>query len=122
MEGTATISLDALDEMREKIKEAEKAKRRSERFIEKLMDCYEFDTEKYERALEEIDNKRNLTDKQCMKLISEAMVNHLKIVVNPKKLKELIQEYIDEEASDEHMDIAKANLKELEQIQVILKE
>lgn len=26
MEGTATITLDALDEMREKIKEAEKAK------------------------------------------------------------------------------------------------
>lgn len=86
------------------------------------MDCYEFDTEKYERALEEIDNKRNLTDKQCMELVSKAMVNHLKIVVNPKELKELIQEYIDEEASDEHMDIAKANLKELEQIQVILKE
>lgn len=37
-------------------------------------------------------------------------------------LKELIQEYIDEEASDEHLDIAKASMKELKQIQVVLKE
>ena len=33
-----------------------------------------------------------------------------------------IQEYIDEEASDEHLDIAKASMKELKQIQVVLKE
>ena len=33
-----------------------------------------------------------------------------------------IQEYIDEEASDEHLDIAKASQKELKQIRVVLKE
>jgi hypothetical protein len=86
------------------------------------MGCYEFDTEKYNKALEEIDEKENLTDKQCSKLIREAMVKHLKIVVDPEQLKELIQEYIDEEASDEHLDIARATLKELKQIQVVLKE
>lgn len=86
------------------------------------MDCYEFDTEKYNKALEEIDEKENLTDKQCSKLIREAMVKHLKIVVDPEQLKELIQEYIDEETSDEHLDIARATLKELKQIQVVLKE
>ena len=86
------------------------------------MGCYEFDTEKYNKALEEIDEKENLTDKQCSKLIREAMVKHLKIVVDPEQLKELIQEYIDEEASDEHLDIARATLKELNQIQVVLKE
>lgn len=52
----------------------------------------------------------------------EAMVKHLKIVIAPEELKELIQEYIDEEASDEHLDIAKASQKELKQIQVVLKE
>lgn len=83
---------------------------------------YEFDTEKYNKALEEIDEKENLTDKQCSKLIREAMVKHLKIVVDPEQLKELIQEYIDEETSDEHLDIARATLKELKQIQVVLKE
>lgn len=41
---------------------------------------------------------------------------------DPEELKELIQEYIDEEASDEHLDIAKASAKELKQIQVVLKE
>lgn len=70
----------------------------------------------------EIDEKENLTDKQCSKLIREAMVKHLKIVVDPEQLKELIQEYIDEETSDEHLDIARATLKELKQIQVVLKE
>lgn len=122
MEGTATISLDTLDELRAKAKEAEQAKKRSEQFAKKLMDCYGFDAEAYDKALKEIDNDRNLTDKQCSKLVREAMVKHLKIVIDPEELKELIQEYIDEEASDEHLDIAIASMKELKQIQVVLKE
>ena len=111
-----------LDELREKAEEARLATNRSKKFTSKLMDCYEFDTEKYTKALKEIDNKEGLTDKQCSKLIREAMVKHLKIVVDPEMLKELIQEYIDEEISDEHLDIARATLKELKQIQVVLKE
>lgn len=120
--GTATISLKTLDELRAKAKEAEQEKKRSEQFTKKLMDCYGFDTEEYEKELKEIDSKSNLTDGQCRKLISEAMTNHLKIVVNTEKLKELIQEFINGKTSDEHMDIAKANKKELKQIQVVLKE
>lgn len=69
MDGTATISLDTLDELREKAEEARLATNRSKKFTSKLMDCYEFDTEKYNKALEEIDNKEGLTDKQCSKLI-----------------------------------------------------
>lgn len=120
--GTATISLKTLDELRAKAEEAETEKKRSDWFVKKLMNCYGFDTEAYDKALKEIDNKRDLTDKQCSKLIREAMVKHLKIVIDPEELKELIQEYIDEEASDEHLDIAKASQKELKQIQVVLKE
>lgn len=97
MDGTATISLDTLDELREKAEEARLATNRSKKFTSKLMDCYEFDTEKYNKALKEIENKEDLTDKQCSKLIREAMVKHLKIVVDPEMLKELIQEYIDEQ-------------------------
>lgn len=122
MEGTATISLKTLDELRAKAKEAEQAKKRNEQFTKKLMDCYGFDAEEYDKALKEIDNNRDLTDKQCSKLVSEAMTKHLKIVIDTEELKELIREYIDEEASDEHLDIAKASMKELKQIQVVLKE
>lgn len=122
MEGTATISLKTLDELRAKVKEAEQAKKRNEQFAKKLMDCYGFDTEEYDKALKEIDNNRGLTDKQCSKLVSEAMTKYLKIVIDPEELKELIREYIDEEASDEHLDIAKTSMKELKQIQVVLKE
>lgn len=122
MEGTATISLKTLDELRAKAKEAEQEKKRSERFTKQLMNCYEFDAEEYNKALKEIDNMRDLTDRQCMKMVREAMVKHLKIVIDPEELKELIQEYIDEEASDEHLDIAKASMEELKQIQVVLKE
>lgn len=121
MEGTATISLDTLDELRAKVKEAEQAKNRSDRFTKKLMDCYGFDTEAYDKALKEIDNNRDLTDKQCSKLVKEAMVKHLKIAVDPEELKKLIQEYIDEKASDEHLDIARASVKELKQIQIAMK-
>lgn len=121
MEGTAIISLDTLDELRAKVKEAERAKNRSDRFTKKLMDCYGFDTEAYDKALKEIDNNRDLTDKQCSKLVKEAMVKHLKIVVDPEELKKLIQEYIDEKASDEHLDIARASVKELKQIQIAMK-
>ena len=120
--GTATISLKTLDELRAKAEEAETEKKRSDWFVKKLMNCYGFDTEAYDKALKEIDNKRDLTDKQYSKLVREAMVKHLKIVIDPEKLKELIQEYIDEETSDEHLDIAKASQKELKQIQVVLKE
>lgn len=62
MDGTATISLDTLDELREKAEEARLATNRSKKFTSKLMDCYEFDTEKYNKALKEIDNKEGLTD------------------------------------------------------------
>lgn len=86
MEGTATISLDALDELRKKAEEAETEKKRSEQFTKKLMNCYGFDTEAYDKALKEIDNDRNLTDKQCSKLVREAMVKHLKIVIDPEEL------------------------------------
>lgn len=121
MEGTATISLDTLDELRKKAEEAETEKKRSGWFVKKLMNCYGFDTEAYDKALKEIDNIRDLTDKQCSKLVREAMVKHLKIVIDQEELKELIQEYIDEEASDEHLDIAKASAKELKQIQIVMR-
>lgn len=48
------------------------------------------------------------------------MTEYLKIVINTQELKELIQEFIDEDASDEHMDLAKAKTKELEKIRVVL--
>ena len=63
--GTATISLKTLDELRAKAEEAETEKKRSDWFVKKLMNCYGFDTEAYDKALKEIDNKRDLTDKQC---------------------------------------------------------
>lgn len=118
--GTATISLKTLDELRQRAAEAEKAKKRCEIFAKRLMDCYEFDAGEYHKALKEIDEDRNLTDRQCMKKVSEAMTEHLKIVINTQELKELIQEFIDEDASDEHMDLAKAKTKELEKIRVVL--
>ena len=55
MDGTATISLDTLDELREKAEETRLATNRSKKFTSKLMDCYEFDTEKYNKALKEME-------------------------------------------------------------------
>ena len=65
MEGTATISLDTLDELRKKAEEAETEKKRSDWFVKKLMNCYGFDTEAYDKALKEIDNKKG-PDRQAV--------------------------------------------------------
>ena len=83
MDGTATISLDTLDELRKKAEEARLATNRSKKFTSKLMDCYEFDAEKYNKALEEIDNKEGLTDKQCSKLIREATLHSTMFLLIP---------------------------------------
>ena len=121
IEGTATISLETLDELRKKAESAEEAWKKVRTFEKEVMAVYSFETEAYNEELKKIDSDRSLSDKQAMKKISEAMTEHLKIVVDAEALKKLIRRHINGRESEEHSDIEHATDKELKDIQVMLK-
>lgn len=122
IEGTATISLETLDGMRKKAEMADEILKKYAGLTKEVMDVYSFEAEAYHEELKRIDNNPKLTDKQTMQKISEAMVKHLKIVVDAEALKGFIKLHINPKESDEHADIKNATEKELQGIQVILKE
>lgn len=121
IEGTATISLETLDELRKKAESAEEAWKKVQTFEKEVMAVYSFETEAYNEELKKIDSDRSLSDEQAMKKINKAMTEHLKIVVDAEALKKLIRRHINGRESDEHLDIEYATDKELKDIQVMLK-
>lgn len=121
IEGTVTISLKTLDELRKKAESAEEAWKKVQTFEKEVMAVYSFETEAYNEELKKIDSDRSLSDEQAMKKISEAMTEHLKIVVDAEALKKLIRRHINGMESEEHSDIEHATDKELKDIQVMLK-
>lgn len=121
IEGTVTISLGTLDELRKKAKSAEEAWKKAQTFEKEVMAVYSFEAEAYNEELKKIDSDRSLSDKQTMKKINKAMAEHLKIVVDEEALKKLIRRHINGRESEEHSDIERATDKELKDIQVILK-
>lgn len=121
IEGTATISLKALDELRQQAESVKAANEKVQGIAEEVMTVYSFETEAYHKELMAIDNNPKLTDKQITQKLSEAMTKHLKIVIDAEALKRLIKLHIDDKKSDEHADIKNATEKELQSIQVILK-
>lgn len=121
IEGTVTISLETLDELRKKAESAEEAWKKVQTFEKEVMAVYSFETEAYNEELKKIDSDRSLSDEQAMKKISEAMAEHLKIVVDAEALKKLIRRHINGRESEEHSDIEYATDKELKDIQVMLK-
>lgn len=121
IEGTATISLETLDRMRKEAEIADEILKKYSGLKEEVMALYSFETEAYHEELKRIDDNPKLTDQQIMKKISEAMVKHLKIVIDAEALKRFIKLYIDPKESYEHADIKNTTAKELQGIQVILK-
>lgn len=121
IEGTATISLETLDELRKKAESAEEAWKKVQTFEKEVMAVYSFETEAYNEELKKIDSDRSLSDEQAMKKINKAMTEHLKIVVDAEALKKLIRRHINGRESEEHSDIEYATDKELKDIQVMLK-
>lgn len=121
IEGTVTISLETLDELRKKAESAEEAWKKVRTFEKEVMAVYSFETEAYNEELKKIDSDRSLSDEQAMKKINKAMTEHLKIVVDAEALKKLIRRHINGRESDEHLDIEYATDKELKDIQVMLK-
>lgn len=68
--GTATISLKTLDELRAKAKEAEQEKKRSEKFTKKLMDCYGFDAEEYDKYMNLVKKQKELYFRELIEIFS----------------------------------------------------
>lgn len=122
IEGTATINLETLDKLRREAEMEEEIRKKYARLTEEVMAIYDFETEAYHKELTAIENNPKLTDKQIEKKLREAMVKHLKIVVDAQALKRFIKLHIDDRKSEEHADIKNATAKELEGIQVVLKQ
>lgn len=121
IEGTATISLKTLDELRKKAESAEEAWKKVRTFEKEVMAVYSFEAEAYNEELKKIDADKSLTDRQVFNKVSKAMAEHLKIVVDEEALKKLIRRHINGRESEEHSDIEYATDKELKDIQVMLK-
>lgn len=120
IEGTATISLEALDQLRKEASYGDEMTKALAGVTEEVMQIYSFDAEEYHKALKEIDEAKNLTDEQISRKVSKAMTQNLRIVINEDALKQLIRRHIDGKESDEHTDILKASDRELKEIKVVL--
>jgi len=113
IDGTATISIEEFDELREHEKWFNELRSNVRGLVEKI------DTEQYDREMKKIDDMGDVTDEEIDRLVKKA-AGTLKITVSDKIIRKLIREYIDEEKSDVHYAVSEMTNKELEQIPLFL--
>lgn len=89
IEGTATIGLETLDNLRQREQLFSELRRDVKKLIKTI------DTEEYEKRQNQIDDMRNVSDEEFNRLEKEAAMS-LKIIISDKVLRKLIREYIDE--------------------------
>lgn len=111
IEGTATISIEELDELREREQWHKDLMRKVKMLVEKI------DTSEYDKKHEEIDLE-NTTDRKLEKLLKEA-VKSIKIIVSEKTLRNLIHEYIDDTKSNAHYMLSEMSEKEFGEVKLI---
>lgn len=114
IDGTATISIDELDHLREQ-----------EQWYNSLRGTLkgivaDIDTEKYDKEMKKIDDTPNeISDEELHELMKVA-TSTLEIIVNENVLRKLIVEFIDETKSDVHYEISEMSTEELKTIPLIL--
>lgn len=122
IKGTVTISLKDFLILQKGQEEKAKLEERLRQIKEEVTDVIAgFDDTEFNRQIKEIDDSKDMTDKQLRKAFDDA-VSTLKIIVDGEKLKKLIHKYIDKAAGENHEDFANADRKTLEAIEIILKE
>lgn len=90
IEGTATISIETLDSLREYEALFKSVRGSASGLIERV------DSEQYEKKCKEIDAMKDISDDDITRLLKEAR-STLKIVVNMGCLRRLIREFVDSE-------------------------
>ena len=113
IEGTATISIETLDGLREREKWFSDLRRDVKRLVERI------DTEEYSKREKQIDDMSDMTDEEFERLIKEAQKT-IRIIVSEKALRKLIYDFIDGEKSDCHYAIQEMTTEEFAGIPLIL--
>ncbi len=113
IEGTATISLETLDNLREYEELFKSVQRSASGLIERV------DSEQYEKKCKEIDAMKDISDDDITHLLKEA-AGTLKIIVSTGCLRRLICEFIDSEKSDIYFELAEMTREEFAKIPLIL--
>ena len=115
IEGTATISLETLDDLRECKASYRNIRNTASGLIERI------DSEQYEKKQKEIDAIKEISNDELTRLLNEAR-STLKIVVNMGCLRRLIREFMDSEKSDAHYEISEMSKEEFEKIPLIFEQ
>ena len=113
IEGTATISIETLDSLREYEALFKSVRGSASGLIERV------DSEQYEKKCKEIDAMKDISDDDITRLLKEAR-STLKIVVNMGCLRRLIREFVDSEKSDAYYEISEMSKEEFAKIPLIL--
>lgn len=113
IEGTVTISLETLDNLREYEALFKSVRGSASGLIERV------DSEQYEKKCKEIDAMKDISDDDIANLLKEA-AGTLKIIVSTGCLRRLIREFIDSEKSDIYFELAEMTREEFAKIPLIL--
>lgn len=113
IEGTVTISLETLDELREYETLFKSVRGFASGLIEKI------DSEQYEKKCREIDEMKDVSDDDLSRLLKEA-AGTLQIIVSTGCLRRLIREFMDSEKSDMHYELSEMTKEEFARIPLIL--
>lgn len=113
IEGTATISIETLDSLRENEKLFKSIKNNASGLIERI------DSEQYEKKQKEIDAIKEISDDDLTRLLREAR-SALRIIVSTGCLRRLIQEFMDSEKSNAHYELSEMTKEEFAKIPLVL--
>lgn len=113
IEGTATISIETLDSLREYEALFKSVRGSASGLIERV------DSEQYEKKCKEIDAIKDISDSDLRRLLKEA-AGTLQIIVSTGCLRRLIREFIDSEKSDIYFELAEMTREEFAKIPLIL--
>lgn len=113
IEGTVTISLETLDNLREYEALFKSVRGSASGLIERV------DSEQYEKKCKEIDAMKDISDDDITRLLKEA-AGTLQIIVSTGCLRRLIREFIDSEKSDIYFELAEMTREEFAKIPLIL--
>lgn len=113
IEGTATISLETLDGLREYETLFKSVRNSASGLIERI------DSEQYEKMCKKIDAMKDISDDELTRLLKEA-AGTLQIIVSAGCLRRMIREFMDSEKSDVYYELAEMTREEFARIPLIL--
>lgn len=114
IEGTATISIEELDRLREREQWYNSLRGTLKGIVANI------DTEEYDKEMKKIDDSPDeISDEELDALIKQ-VARTVKIVLNENILRKLVVEFIDDTKSEVHYAISEMSTEELKEIPLII--